>query len=113
MAANLAPDSTAKTDGWSAYTNSSGVNHDPHVIGPMPAHLVLPWVHRVFSNLKTWALGVYHGLRLKHLQAYLEEFVFRLNRRRTRHAAFRSLLGIATQIQPVTYKMLISPEPTG
>ncbi len=113
MVVNLAPDSTAKTDGWSGYTNSSGVNHDPHVIGPMAAHLVLPWVHRIFSNLKTWALGVYHGLRTKHLQSYLEEFVFRFNRRRTRPAAFRSLLGIATQIQPATYKMLISPEPTG
>jgi hypothetical protein len=29
------------------------------------------------------------------LTAYLDEFVFRFNRRRTRHAAFRSLLGIA------------------
>ena len=25
------------------------------------AHIVLPWIHRVFSNLKTWALGVYHA----------------------------------------------------
>ncbi len=41
------------------------------------AHEVLPWIHRVFSNLKTWALGVYHGLRAKHLQAYLDEFLFR------------------------------------
>ncbi len=31
----------------------------------MTAHVVLPWIHRVFSNLKTWALGVYHGLRTK------------------------------------------------
>ena len=30
---------------------------------PVAAHIVLPWVHRVFANLKTWALGVYHGLR--------------------------------------------------
>jgi hypothetical protein len=43
----------------------------------MAAHIVLPWVHRVFSNMKTWALGVYHGLRHKHLKAYLDEFVFR------------------------------------
>ena len=43
----------------------------------MAAHVVLPWTHRVFSNLKTWALGVYHGLRDKHLQSYLDEFVFR------------------------------------
>ena len=25
--------------------------HDPHVIGSMAAHLVLPWIHQVFSNL--------------------------------------------------------------
>jgi hypothetical protein len=43
--------------------------HDPHVVGRMAAHIVLPWVHRIFSNLKVWALGVYHGLRRKHLQS--------------------------------------------
>jgi hypothetical protein len=75
----------------------------------MAAHIVLPWVHRIFSNLKVWALGAYHGLRRKHLQSYLDEFVFRFNRRRTRHAAFRSLLGIAADHQPTPYTMLISP----
>jgi transposase-like protein len=86
--------------------------HHPrsHVVGQMAAHIVLPWVHRIFSNLKVWALGVYHGLRRKHLQSYLDEFVFRFNRRRTRHAAFRSLLGIVTAKPPRPYTMLISPE---
>ncbi len=83
------------------------------MIGEMAAHLVLPWIHRVFANLKTWALGVYHGLRAKHLQAYLDEFVFRFNRRRSRHAAFQSLLAIATKASPLTYKMLITPETKG
>ena len=108
--ANVAAGATAKTDGWSSYTGAPGVTHDPHVVGPMAAHVVLPWAHRVFANLKTWTLGVYHGLREKHLQSYLDEFVFRFNRRRTRHAAFRSLLGIAIAIKPTTYKMLIQPE---
>jgi hypothetical protein len=80
------------------------------VVGKMAAHVILPWVHRIFSNLKVWALGVYHGLRRKHLQSYLDEFVFRFNRRRTRHAAFRSLLGIAAAHQPLIYNMLLSPE---
>jgi len=70
----------------------------------MAAHIVLPWVHRIFSNLKVWALGVYHGLRRKHLQSYLDEFVFRFNRRRNRHAAFRSLLGFAAGHQPPATK---------
>jgi transposase-like protein len=110
IAQNLAPGATAKTDGWSAYSGAPAVNHDPRVVGKMAAHIVLPWAHRVFSNLKVWALGVYHGLRRRHLQSYLDEFVFRFNRRRTRHAAFRSLLGIAAGHAPLTYKMLISPE---
>lgn len=110
---NIATGATVKTDGWAAYPRAPGVNHEPHVIGPMAAHIVLPWTHRVFSNLKTWALGVYHGLRRRHLQSYLDEFVFPFNRRRTRHAAFRSLLGIGVKISPVTYNMLIAPESQG
>lgn len=108
--ANIAPGATVKTDGWTGYPGVPAVRHEPHVIGPMAAHLVLPWTHRVFSNLKAWALGVYHGLRRPHLQAYLDEFVFRFNRRRTRHAAFRSLLAIGLTLKPATYNMLIAPE---
>jgi hypothetical protein len=110
IAQNLAPGATAKTDGWAAYPGAPGVSHDPHIVGSMAAHVVLPWVHRIFSNLKVWALGVYHGLRRKHFQTYLDEFVFRFNRRRTRHAAFRTLLGIAAGHAPLGYKILISPE---
>ena len=112
LAANLAPGATAKTDGWSGYPGAPGVNHDPHTVGKMAAHIVLPWTHRVFSNFKTWALGIYHGLRREHFQSYLDEFVFRFNRRRHRQASFRSLLGIAAGHAPLTYKMLISPEAT-
>ena len=111
IAANGAPGITIRTDVWSGYPGAPDVAHDPHVIGPIAAHVVLPWIHRVFSNLKTW--GVYHGLRKKHLQAYLDEFVFRFNRRRTRHAAFPALLGIGVAIPSATYTMLIQPDVGG
>lgn len=110
--ANVAAGATARTDGWSGYPGAPGIIHEPHVVGPMAAHIVLPWTHRVFANLKTWALGVYHGLRRKHLRSYLDEFVFRFNRRQTRPAAFRSLLAIAVALKPATYNMLITPEAT-
>jgi hypothetical protein len=113
VAANIAPGAVAKTDGWRGYYDAPGVTHQPHVIGNMAAHIVLPWVHRVFSNLKTWALGVYHSFRREHLQSYLDEFVFRFNRRRTRHAAFLTLLSISTRIHPTTYNMLIQQEARG
>ena len=62
----------------------------------------------MFANAKRWSLGVYHGLRQRHLQAYLDEFVFRFNRRRTPAAAFERLLGLAATLQPASYQMLIS-----
>src|SRR3982750_984894 len=53
--------------GWSArgsgYAKLKEVKHDPRVVGDTPAHLVLPWVHRVVANAERWALGVCHGLR--------------------------------------------------
>ena len=60
------PDAIAKTDGWSGYAAVLADRHNVHVVGK---NLVLPWIHQVFSNLKGWARGVYHGLRRKHLQA--------------------------------------------
>jgi len=100
--------STVVSDGWSGYAALKDVRHDPKVVGPMAAHVVLPWVHRVFANAKRWGLGVYHGLRRRHLQAYLDEFVFRFNRRHTPAAAFERLLGLAVGLQPTSYEMLIS-----
>ena len=108
VAATVAGGSTVVSDGWSGYATLKDVEHDPKVIGPMAAHVVLPWVHRVFANAKRWGLGVYHGLRRRHLQAYLDEFVFRFNRRRTPVAAFERLLGLAAMLQPAPYRMVIS-----
>src|SRR3954452_13103743 len=108
VAAAVAADSTVVSDGWPGYRHLKEVKHDPRVVGDAPAHLVLPWVHRVFANAKRWALGVYHGLRPDHLQAYLDEFVFRFNRRHTPQAAFARLLGSATVIGPHPYSALVA-----
>jgi transposase-like protein len=110
---NVADGSTVVSDGWSGYKGLKDVKHDPRVIGETPAHLVLPWIHRVFANAKRWAMGVYHGLREKHLQAYLDEFVSRFNRRHTPQAAFARLLGLATAIGPHPYNTLVVLGPKG
>jgi transposase-like protein len=108
VAGNVADGSTVVSDGWPGYKRLKDVKHDPRVVGDAPAHLVLPWVHRVFANAKRWALGVYHGLREEHLQAYLDEFVFRFNRRRTPQAAFARLLGLAVTTGPHPYDALVA-----
>ena len=103
----VAPNTRLVTDDWPSYNDIPDIKHKAITIGPMAAHIVLPWAHRLFSNLKRWGLGVYHGLRRANLQHYLDEFVFRFNRRRTRHAAFDTLLGIGARTAPAPYHVLI------
>jgi ISXO2-like transposase domain len=61
IAQNLAPTATAKTDGRPAYPGARAVKHDPRIISKMAAHNACPGCTGIFSNLKRWALGVYHG----------------------------------------------------
>jgi transposase-like protein/predicted RNA-binding Zn-ribbon protein involved in translation (DUF1610 family) len=110
--ANVKSGATLLTDGHSSYPGLSGYRHDPRTVGKMAGHIVLPWIHRVFSLMKRWGLGTYHGLRDKHLDAYLNEFVFRYNRRFYRHASFEAVLGIASQREPASYRDIIAQQST-
>jgi hypothetical protein len=66
----------------------------------------IPLIHLVFSNLKTWIQGTHHGVSPKHLLSYLNEYVFRFNRRFYPMSGFQSVLGIATKVQGLQYKDL-------
>jgi hypothetical protein len=68
---------------------------------------------RVFSNLKSWLKGTHYSVVRKHFPHYLNEFVFRFSRGCTPMAAFQTLLGLAGQHTPATYKMLYGGESTG
>ena len=106
---NVEPGTTVITDGWQGYAPLSGMGyrHRPKTQGrPARALVILPRIHQVFGNLKTWLRGTHHGVEAKHMQAYLDEFVFRFNRRRTPMAAFQSLLGLTGAHRPTTRKML-------
>jgi len=107
--------STVQTDGWQGYAPlRERYDHRPSTVGdPRNASRLLPRVHRTFSNLKTWLKGTHHGVSGRHLPHYVDEFVFRFNRRRTPMAAFQSLLGLSTRHAPTTHKMLCAAEPTG
>jgi hypothetical protein len=75
----------------------------------------VPGVHRVISNLKTWLRGTHHGVGADHLDAYLDEFVFRFNRRHRPSAGFGTLLGLGSAHEPVPASAITAPfgRPTG
>jgi len=101
------PKATVISDGLASYRSLKDYKHRAKVVGKMAAHVLLPWSHRVFSNFKRWALGTYHGVRKAHLQRYLDEFVFRWNRRRYVRMAFDSLLGLAVGMGHASYRNIV------
>lgn len=102
---NLKPGAKIRTDGLAGYNSETlaGYRHfkkknDKSKI--FKARIL--HIHRVFSNLKTWINGTHHGVDSRYLQIYLDEFVFRFNRRKYPMVAFRTLLGIATNKQAIS-----------
>ncbi len=81
--AKIAPGQHIHTDGLNAYNGLEALGHDHHaeIVPPSQAHEKLPWVHIAIANAKRFLLGTYHGVSHKYLQAYLDEYCYRFNRR--------------------------------
>jgi transposase-like protein len=97
---NIEEGATVETDDWRGYSRLNTAGYE-HITSEELIHL-----HRVFSNLKTWLLGTHHGVSPQHLQAYLNEYTFRFNRRKTPMAAFQTALGMTKERLGPTYKGL-------
>lgn len=107
---NIQPGSDVRTDGWQGYDRIGRFRyrHDPMVLDGDHDRIEqhLPLIHVVFSNLKTWLRGTHHGVSAQHLQAYLNEYVFRFNRRFYPMTSFASVLGIGSVRTGPTYEGL-------
>jgi transposase-like protein len=101
---NVETETTVMTDGNPAYERIPHWGYY-HAVEETDVSYRLPVIHRVFSNLKAWLLGTHHGaVSHKHLQAYLNEFVFRFNRRNVPMAAFQTVLGLGSHLLGPTYE---------
>ena len=107
LAQNVVTGSTIYTDGLKSFAGLD-FQHIPRT-QPLRTELrkgaksVVPLADRAIGNLQQWLIGTYHGVSRAQLQVYLDEFVFRHNRRKTPMAAFQTLLGLGTQHAPTTY----------
>jgi len=115
---NVEPGATVITDGWQSYRPAT---HGLYVHQPIPgasgaeAAKLLPAVHKVASLAKRWLLGTHQGsVGDAHLPGYLNEFVFRFNRRRSRSRGlvFYRVLELAVTHEPVRYRdRIATPRP--
>ncbi len=106
------------TDGWQSYPPATKdlYTHEPlKGASGRDASKLLPGVHTVSSLAKRWLLGTHQGaVDEAHLAAYLNEFEFRFNRRRSRSRGlvFYRLVELAVAHQPVRYRELVAnPKP--
>ena len=106
----IAPGSNVITDDCPSYASLKKYDFKHQVFAengnPNVAEEKMPLIHLVFSNLKAWLLGIHHGVSPQHLQAYLNEFTFRFNRRFYPFNSFRSILGIGSNTESLTYAEL-------
>ena len=116
--ASVEPGARVRTDGSAAYRalGKLGYEHDRTVMlgSDIPAHVSMAGVHRVASLIKRWILGTHHGsVQPEHLDAYLDEFVFRFNRRtsNSRGMLFYRLMQQAVVTSPVTYRDIVKTAP--
>lgn len=95
-----------RTDGWTGYDNLQKLGYKHLAVSVRGDHAKtdqhLPMIHIVFGNLDAWLLGTHHGVSPAHLQGYLNEFVFRFNRRFWPMVGFESVLKIAVRVKPMT-----------
>lgn len=105
--------STVVTDGLQAYREMEGYVHQRYVRKHQPANAeeeLLPHVHRVASLLKRWLMGTHQGsVSHEHLEAYLNEFTFRFNRRtsKSRGKLFYRLAQQTVQTKPAGFDSII------
>jgi len=114
---SVEPGSTVCTDGLQAYRELVGYNHERYIQKHQPSgEYVLPHVHRVVSLLKRWLLGTHQGaIAHAHLDDYLNEFVFRFNRRlsASRGKLFYRLAQQAVHMPPQPFATITTPQPLG
>ena len=109
------PGSVVVTDNWSGYDPLKKQDYQRRIISinnrREQASQLLPRVHLAISLLKRWMLGTHQGaVSHEHLDYYLDEFVFRFNRRRSRSRGklFYRLVQQAMAVEPTPYRSIVA-----
>jgi transposase-like protein len=112
VAASVERGAIVRTDAWPGYAGLRGLGFDHRPRSQRALRVagrdedLVPRLHRAVSNLKSWLRGTHRGVSSDHLQVYLDEFVFRFNRRGSPMAAFQTLLGLGALQSPTTYEQI-------
>ncbi len=109
---SVVPGSHLGTDGWKGYNFASKSYTHSKIIASktVDKSSVLPGVHRIASLVKRLMLGTFQGrFGPEHLQSYMDEYVFRFNRRTSRNIGIK-FMRIVQQVSSstkMTYRKIV------
>ena len=92
----------ARTDQWSGYSPLQTKWNIERVKSEKGNKF--PELHILIMNLKSWLRGIHHKCSEKHMQAYLNEFFYRFNRRGFDKTIFHHLLERMVKSDPIYQK---------
>lgn len=104
---NVDPEAVVVTDAFKGYLGLGELvhQHEAKIYAKQPPEF-LKWIHIIIANAKAYIMGTYHGLDAKHLQAYLDEFCYRFNRRFKPAELFSRTLAACVDGPWITYAEL-------
>jgi transposase-like protein len=79
-----------ETDGFSSYTPLAKEYDLSQYLSEKGSSF--PEIHLIIMNFKSWLRGIHHKCQYRYLQKYLDEFIFRFNRRNSESGIFNTLL---------------------
>ncbi len=104
--AKALPESVLYTDEWRSYDKlgkvgykHSHAHHEEKVYVSGDVHTNT--IEGFWSHLKRGVSGVYRGVSNKHLQSYLDEFVFRYNNRTDERGLFPAVIARIEKASPI------------
>ena len=106
------PGAQVLTDAWVGYGRLADVGYDRQIVRAtaLVGENLLPRANRVAALLQRWLLGTHQGaVAHSHLDYYLDEFVFRFNRRQSRYRGllFYRLIEQALASPPIRCPTLV------
>lgn len=107
VSANINSDTVIKTDNYKSYSKLKEQVwcHISQKVPAKDAGKILPWVHTMIANAKRTLLGAHHMISAKYAQNYLDEFCYKVNRRKYGEQIFDRLLIACVSIN---YKNIVN-----
>jgi len=102
---HLGKDTPIETDLWKGYAPLMNEWNIKQFKSNPPNNFIT--VHRFIQQLKSWIRGIFHWVSDGHLQGYLDEFCFRLNRHLFKDSIFNILVNRMMDHDPVFRKNLL------